>query len=117
MHKKTANGRKKNEECKSVITSGSNCNVVIVLAELLDSSTATSPLAGSAKKEKIKELTIFGLFGNSSYLPQAVIVTTQPAAMTFIETAVALVVVPVSATTNDIFLLEKQQSAGGNIGS
>jgi len=50
-----------------------------------------------------------------------VIAITQLAVMMFVETALALAVVSVlqvvTATTNDIFLLEKQQSASGNIGN
>jgi len=73
----------------------------------------------SSKERNSKETTISGLFSNNSYLPQAVIRNTQLAAMMFVETAVDLVVVPmlqvVTATTNNIFLLEKQESAGGDI--
>jgi len=77
-------------------------------------------LTGAVKKENFKDLTISGLFSNN-YLPQAVIATTQLAVMAFIATAVALVVAPVlqvvTATTNNIFLLEKQQSSSGDIGN
>jgi len=47
--------------------------------------------------------------------------TTQPVAMTFVASPVALAVAPVlqavTATTNDIFLLEKQQQTCSNIGN
>jgi len=76
------NMQQEKEQCKSVTTTGSDCNIVVLLAESLESMTssstvslewwqATSPLTRPATKN-LKGLTISGLFSNSSYLPQAV---------------------------------------------